>query len=171
MDTLSIVIDWVLTHTESWHRQGWISTQLCKDVVEAVCVGCVVCCVCVCGGGCARIVHVWCPCVCVCVFGRGVGEPRPLKCTILTQTGCTFIFMKDIQLTIYIIFSGLQRSTRPVIASPQVSVPLISWLVDSSRKGGTTPIHAESGCDCQTIDSMVKHHKTCSWKSKLNFFV
>ncbi len=75
MDTLSIVIDWVLTHTESWHRQGWISTQLYKDVVEAVCVGCVVCCVCVCGGGCARIVHVWCPCVCVCVCvwkgGRG----------------------------------------------------------------------------------------------------
>ncbi len=24
----------------------------------------------------------------------------------------------------------------------------------SSRKGGTTPIHAESGCDYQTIDSM-----------------
>ncbi len=87
-----------------------------------------------------------------CVFGRLTG---PLKRTILTQTGCTFIFMKDIQLTIYIIVSGLQRSTKPVIASPQVSVPLISWLVDSSRKGGTTPIQAESGCDCQTIDSMV----------------
>ncbi len=30
-------------------------------------------------------------------------KPRPLKRTILTQTGCTFIFMKDIQLTINFI--------------------------------------------------------------------
>ncbi len=100
---------------------------------------CVSVCVCVCGvwvvvGGCVCV----CVCVCVvCVFGKGVVSTRltgldGTSSAEATQMECTLDFTKGHLIDSFInysnnySFSGLQRSTRPVIASPQISVPLIS---------------------------------------------
>ncbi len=110
-----------------------------------------------------------CVCVCVCLEGGVVGKAYQFgwnrvrwSVPFLLKRNAHLFLWRTFNCTITLYFPGHQRSTNPVLANPQVSVPLISWLVGSSRKGGTTPIHAESGCDCQTIDSMAKHHKTCS---------
>ncbi len=117
-------------------------------------------------GGFGDVFKVW---WCVCLEGGVVGEAYQFgwnrarwSVPFWLKRNAHLFLWRTFNCTIMLYFSGHQRSTNPVLANPQVLVPLISWLVGSSRKGGTTPIHAESGCDCQTIDSMAKHHKTCS---------
>ena len=87
--------------------------------------------VCVCACACACVSVSVCVGGCVRAWKGGSSKPRLTRLDGTApaeayQTECILIYFYKGHSIDNLYFSGLQRSTKPVIASPQVSVPLIS---------------------------------------------